>query len=317
MHPTLQNTSSAISINQPTRAPSRWSVLARCIRAPFLVASLLPTFLGAAVAVGEGHSLHPLLLLWSLLGVGLLHAGGNAANEYYDWRSGADRPRPVRRFSGGSQVVNDGQVSPEGLRRVYRTCFLVALLLGFYVTALVGPWVLILGLIGLALGYWYTAPPAALCYRGLGEVTVGAAFGPLLVLGAYYVQAGCLDWLPLAVSAPVACLITAVLYINQFPDRWEDAAAGKANLVVRSQGESIAPYLWLTGLAAAGTTALLAWRSPCLAVSALPLVGLTVLAGRGARALYRTPERLEPVQGVTLVLHTLTNLGLIAAFLLV
>ena len=44
--------------------------------------------------------------------------------------------------------------------------------------------VAIIGLIGLFLGYFYTARPIRLASRrGLGEIAIFLAFGPLLTLG--------------------------------------------------------------------------------------------------------------------------------------
>ena len=46
---------------------------------------------------------------------------------------------------------------------------------------------LIIGVIGGLLGYFYTARPVRLVSRrGLGEIAVFLAFGPLLTLGAYF-----------------------------------------------------------------------------------------------------------------------------------
>src|SRR5207247_9505751 len=57
--------------------------------------------------------------------------------------------------------------------------------------------------------------------------------GPLMVLGAYFVQAQRLSWEALYASLPVAIFIALVLYANEIPDRPGDAAAGKRTLPVR------------------------------------------------------------------------------------
>ncbi len=55
----------------------------------------------------------------------------------------------------------------------------------------------------------------------------------LVVLGTDYVQRGALAPTPLAAGLSQALLVAAVLFINQFPDRRADEAAGKRTLVVR------------------------------------------------------------------------------------
>ena len=67
-------------------------------------------------------------------------------------------------------------------------------------------------------------------HRGLGELAVFAGFGPIMTLGAYFVQAREYAWEPFLISIPVGILIALVLYVNEVPDRPGDAAAGKRTL---------------------------------------------------------------------------------------
>jgi 1,4-dihydroxy-2-naphthoate octaprenyltransferase len=83
------------------------------------------------------------------------------------------------------------------------------------------------------MGIVYSAPPFRMVYRGLGEAVVALAFGPLITVGAYYVQTGSFSPAPFYASMPVAFLIAAVLMINEFPDYEADKKAGKNQLVVK------------------------------------------------------------------------------------
>ena len=47
-----------------------------------------------------------------------------------------------------------------------------------------------IGVVGLALAFFYHAPPLKLAYRGLGELAVAACYGPLIAVGSYLVQRG-------------------------------------------------------------------------------------------------------------------------------
>ena len=79
----------------------------------------------------------------------------------------------------------------------------------------------------------HTAPPVRLCARkGLGELAVALAFGPLVVIGAYYVQVQTVSLGAALAGIPVGLLVAAILYINEFPDYEGDKATGKNNLVV-------------------------------------------------------------------------------------
>jgi 1,4-dihydroxy-2-naphthoate octaprenyltransferase len=105
-------------------------------------------------------------------------------------------------------------------------------LIGFFLMAF-GSWpILLLGLIGVPIAWAYTAPPLKLAYRGLGEVAVFFAMGPLMVLGAYLVHRAPFEGLPgaLAASLPVGCLVAAILHANNVRDLEDDRRVGKRTL---------------------------------------------------------------------------------------
>ena len=95
------------------------------------------------------------------------------------------------------------------------------------------PWVAVIGLLGLGAALFYSASPVQIMSLGLGELIIFLAFGPLLTWGAYYVQTGKLSLVGAAVSLPLAFLITAIIWINEFPDLEADLAAAKHHLVAR------------------------------------------------------------------------------------
>ncbi len=293
-----------------------WTLFLRAIRAPFLLASFIPVLLGSAVALQQTGRLNPWMLIISALGCCALHAGANVANDYYDWLSGADPVHPPRQYSGGSQLLQAGLLLPADLQRLYRLLYLTALVIGIYISFLKGPVALFIGLLGLAFGHWYTAPPVAFSYNGLGEVVTGVTFGPLAVLGSYYVQTGSVDWTPAIVAFPVGLLITAVLYINEFPDRAEDAMAGKDTLVVRTEGKLFGMYETLIVMALLSTLLILLQLNPWFVVAVLPLALLSLHSIVQGRRLFIMPERLVPVQSGTLKLHAATGLLLTMAYVI-
>jgi 1,4-dihydroxy-2-naphthoate octaprenyltransferase len=91
--------------------------------------------------------------------------------------------------------------------------------------------ILLLGVLGMGIGFFYSAPPVAASYHQFGELFVAAGFGPLIVVGSYVVQTGVWNVLPLLASIPIALLIAGVLFLNEFPDFDADRRAGKFNLV--------------------------------------------------------------------------------------
>lgn len=231
----------------------------RAIRAPFFTATIIPISLGAIVAWYDGVSFNWLKFWLTLIGGLLIHCGTNLANDYFDHISGCDEvnPNPTP-FSGGSRVIQEGIIPAEKILYVAVAAFIIGAKIGLYLNSLSGTNViLILGIIGVFLGFFYTAKPFRIGYGTLGELAVAVGFGPLMVLGAYYVQAQSLSLRVFMVSLPVGILVALILFINEFPDYTADKSVGKNTLVV-ALGKKKAitlyhillatVYLWLISL---------------------------------------------------------------------
>ncbi len=206
-------------------------------RSPFLSATIVPVLLGTALAAWLGYDTKIGLLLLTLLGVSLAHLGVNTANDYFDWKSGADQANVdyVIPFSGGSRMIQLGVISPQGMLRTSLVLFGAGAIIGTYLatTLAIWPGVGILALAGFAIGVLYTAPPIRLVARGIGELGIMVAFGPLIVAGAALVQIGSIEPKALLAGIPTGLLTVAIVWVNQFPDIKGDAASDKRTLVVR------------------------------------------------------------------------------------
>lgn len=293
------------------------------MRAPFFTATIVPTVFGAVFAWYDMDSFDPVLFIITLLGVLFLHAGTNVVNDYFDYRSGTDKTNKNRSpFNGGSPFVVEGVLSPEEIYRAAIAFFVaggaIGLVLAFTVTSAILP----LGLLGAALGYFYTSPKVNLAAKGLGEVAVGMGFGPLVVGGAYIVQTGSFAWLPFIAGLPIGLLVGLILFVNQFPDMEPDAHAGKTHWVVRMGLEKAA--IWYVGLMAAAFGSIVAlWAAGVF--PALALIGLVpgLMALKAVRIVLRDHDefkRLLPAQAMTVQIHlmvgALMTVGLLASQLI-
>ena len=185
-----------------------------------------------------------------------------------------------------------------------------------------------IGMAGVVIGFFYTAPPFKLAYRGVGELARLVAT-PLIVLGSFLVQVPLASpeafyqnvWplsIALASSLAVAFLNTGALYIFEFPDYDADIAAGKKNLVVRL-GRKNAVYLFVL-LSAMAYLSLVA----CALLGLLPLlsgIALIALPSRRWRASacrknYDRPKSLIPYMKAASDAYIVVTIALIAAFLL-
>lgn len=286
-------------------------------RLPFLTATIVPIALGAAVAALHGF------FSWSRFGITIaagaaVHLGLNIANDVFDDLSGADRagvnPTP---FSGGSRVIQYGLMSRRAMGAMSLTFYAVGIGLGVYLAETRGRWLYAIGAAGLLISLFYTAPPLRLVHRGLGEAAVALGFGPVMVLGSYFVMAQRITFEAFYVSLPVAFLIALVLYVNEVPDRAGDAAVGKRTLVVRWSKErvvagfaagAIITYLLIVAGAVLGIT-------PVFTLVALLTTPMAFKIHKELGGRYGSPYELMATMQTNIGLHLFTGLLLLAGYI--
>ena len=137
------------------------------------------------------------------------------------------------------------------LRRFATISLLLSGAIGLYLAFVSGIGVLLFGMAGAFMAYFYTAPPLRLAARkGLGELSIGLSFGPLATAGTVYAVTGSVDLSSFLVGLPIGFLTVLILWINQFPDEESDKQAGKTNLVVvMGKQKARWGYLLILGLA--------------------------------------------------------------------
>jgi 1,4-dihydroxy-2-naphthoate octaprenyltransferase len=246
------------------------------VRPVSLTAALIPVLVGTAAVADEAF--RPGLFVLALAGSFAFQAGTNLVNDYFDHVQGVDTAISL----GPSGVIQQGLLSPRAVLAGGLVCFALGGALGLTITALVGWPVLILGIASVIAGYAYTAPPLKLAYRGLGEATVFVFMGPVIVMGAAYVQIEAWTWEAFLASLPVALLVAAILHANNLRDIENDRGQGKvtiAALLGRPAADYelaalvLGAYAVATALAASGAAPL----TTLVALVSLP-VALRLLA---------------------------------------
>ena len=206
------------------------------LRLPFLVVTLGSVFVGTAFAWWYARQFDLVLFLLTMIGACFLHLACNVANDYFDYKSGTDAANvyAVAPFSGGSRMVLDGFVKPGEALAISIILAILGSAIGLYLNAVsAGNVILLIGVAALLLVFGYNGPPLKLVNLGIGEIGIFLAWGPLMVLGAYYVQAQSFSsfW-PLIAALPPGILTTLVLVINEFADAEADRSARRKTWVI-------------------------------------------------------------------------------------
>lgn len=294
-------------------SPGFWSGFYRLADPKITMASM------ASLTLAVGLALHQTLALpWDFLAVAVfgifwLEVAKNASGEVFDWDSGADAavaPEDRSPFSGGKRVLVDRLMSRGEVWLVAALSYGFAIASGLAIVFLREPRVLGFGVAGVALAFFYHAPPLKLSYRGLGEIAVGLAYGPLICGGAYLTLVGSLPAHVLLCALPFGLLISAFLWINEFPDRTADEGAGKRTLVVRLGPERASRgFAVLVGLAYLGVLAVPFLGAPFGVWGGLLGLPSGLEAVRRLQAAPRETARIVPAQALTLSSFVLMAAG--------
>jgi 1,4-dihydroxy-2-naphthoate octaprenyltransferase len=197
----------------------------------------------------------PVFLITLLAGFFLAN-GAFISNEYFDYET--DRINRGRlggekqgiTSTGGTRVLVEGLIQRKQALTASIIFFLLAMPLGIILQFhfKTGPLTIPLGVIGIFIGWFYTAPPIKAAYRGWGEVFMMIAYG-LLIITIYYTQAGW-SWLPVAVASTQFAAVPAIKLLRSFPDAEADKQAGKRTPAVIFGKETMSKVYIILMLAA-------------------------------------------------------------------
>jgi len=190
--------------------------------------AIAPVLIGTAMAF-EDKAGHWPSALAALAGSVLIQIGTNFANDYFDFKKGADQHERL----GPTRMTQAGLIKPQSMKAATAVAFSLALLVGVYLVWRGGWPIVVIGLFSILFGIMYTAGPYPLGYRGLGEIFVLIFFGPVAVGGTYYVQALDMNTIVLLAGLSPGLFSVAILTVNNLRDIKSDSLTGKRTLAVR------------------------------------------------------------------------------------
>lgn len=215
-------------------SPSGAKALLLAARPRTWIAGIAPVALGGALAFSEGSfqsSLWTLTLLFALL----IQIGTNYANDAFDFLKGADTQERL----GPPRATQQGWLSPRSVFLAAGVSLGTALLIAAFLIVRLEIlwqgwwWSVPLALLSALCAILYTGGPKPLGYLGLGELFVFVFFGPVALLGTYFLQTGALSQEALFLSFSPGLFGAALLAANNLRDETTDTLAGKKTLIVR------------------------------------------------------------------------------------
>ncbi len=198
------------------------------IRPKTLPAALSSVIVACALTWYDGvFRLGPAL---AAMGVALLlQIGSNLANDVFDYERGVD----TEARKGPMRVTQAGLLSPHQVKLGMKLVFLGAFILWIYL-AWASSWhMLWIGLVAILAAITYTGGPFPFGAYGLGDPFAFLFFGPVAVMGAYFMQALRISTAAWWMSVAMGLIITAILVVNNLRDIPTDSAAGRKTLAVR------------------------------------------------------------------------------------
>lgn len=221
------------------------------IRPKTLAASICPVAIGTAMAYGDGVWDWPTAIL-CLLGALFIQIGTNLANDYFDFKKGADTFERI----GPTRVTQAGLIKPHLVMSGFIVSFLLTILISIKLIERGGWPIAAIGISSIICGIGYTAGRYALGYLGLGELFVLIFFGPVAVAGTYYVQSLEINLAVILAGVGPGMISVGILAINNLRDIDTDFKSEKRTLAVRF-GRSFAIQEYLFAVITAGLTPVL------------------------------------------------------------
>lgn len=217
----------------------------------------------AGAAVAKTHTpIDSFIVILTLTTTFLLQILSNLANDYGDFSHGVDNEYRV----GPIRAMQSGAIGRVQMKRALIITTALTLICGVYLLwtvfapqqqffqALV---MLVLGLAAIAAAVKYTVGNNPYGYRGLGDLFVFIFFGPVGVLGTFYLLTGEWDTWAVLPAMSTGLYSTAVLNLNNLRDHLNDAASGKQTLVVKMGFQN--GKIYQSALVLVGTGALIEW----------------------------------------------------------
>ena len=199
-----------------------------CTRPHSYPASIAPVLFGATYALGYEIKFSILKFILFLLACLLIQAATNLFNEYYDYKHGLDKIDS----EGISGSIVKGNLSPREVMVGALVLYALAFVLGLILTFITSFYVLLVGLVCMLAGYFYTGGKYPIAYSPFGEVVSGFFMGTIIIALSFYFQTEYVNADIIVVSLPLFIMIGAILLANNIRDLDNDKESGRRTYAI-------------------------------------------------------------------------------------
>ncbi|OYT17812.1 MAG: 1,4-dihydroxy-2-naphthoate octaprenyltransferase [Bacteroidetes bacterium 4572_77] len=212
----------------------RLKIWIQAFRLRTLALALSSIILGAIVSYVY-HSFQWQVSALAVLTTLLLQILSNLANDYGDGTKGTDNKDRL----GPTRAIQSGEITPAQMKKAIIVFSILSFLSGISliyisgISLLFAAIMLFIGLLAIVAAVKYTVGKKAYGYSGLGDFFVFVFFGPVAVMGTFYLNAHFITAALLWPSITVGFLSVAVLNLNNMRDFENDIASGKITLAVK------------------------------------------------------------------------------------
>lgn len=200
-------------------------------------ASVIPVFIGTFYSTYRFDFFRFDLFIGILLSAVGLQCFANVINDYSDYVSGLDTEENIYDSEGSILVFNGVSLNQVKKLMIYiLVCTSIPAVYLFFHRGII---VIIFGIIGFLVAYFYSAGPLPISKTFLGELFSGITMGGFITWLAYYVQVGFIDKNIILISIPVIIYIGTILLTNGICDIEKDREIRETLPILLGRGRSI------------------------------------------------------------------------------
>jgi len=282
----------------------------------FLIGGVVMNVLGAAMALYSHIPFDARRFILAQIAITATQLMTHYLNDVCDIEFDRANQSPTN-WSGGSRVLVDGTVPATSAWIIVILLAAVALGAGIYLSLMDRLLALPIILLAMILAAAYSAPPARLHTRGVGELTSAIIVALLTPLVGFIAQTGTISSAPLLGIMPLIFFQFGMLYGVALPDVAGDLQSGKRTLAVRAGNRAGTIYIaaLIGAYAVLPITVLLGLPGRVAGVLLLTLPIALLLIWRAAHDAWRDPLRADSFAFGSIALLVCAALTEILAFL--